>query len=138
MRLQDGKDQLNNLLRARRIDSETLLAAASCYKALKHPGGVLPIIANALKHSPKDLQLHMVGASLCYQVRTTHTHTHTHTACSGSRLPLGLCEDIHRFAQHFSSRTSAIEGMLTANRMRRQRLVDIGVVTADQAEICPA
>ena len=48
-------------------------------------------------------------------------------------LPLGLCEDIYRFAQQFSSRIDEIEEMLTTNRIWKQRLVDIGVVTADQA-----
>lgn len=48
-------------------------------------------------------------------------------------LPIGLCEDIFKFAQQFASRIDEIEEMLTNNRIWKQRLVDIGVVTADQA-----
>ena len=48
-------------------------------------------------------------------------------------LPLGLCEDIYRFCQQFASRIDEMEEMLTGNRIWKQRLVDIGVVTRDQA-----
>jgi NADH dehydrogenase (ubiquinone) Fe-S protein 2 len=48
-------------------------------------------------------------------------------------LPIGLCEDIFKFTQQFASRIDEIEEMLTNNRIWKQRLVDIGVVTADQA-----
>ena len=48
-------------------------------------------------------------------------------------VPLGLCEDIYRFCQQFASRVDEMEEMLTTNRIWKQRLVDIGVVTADQA-----
>ena len=48
-------------------------------------------------------------------------------------LPLGLCEDIYRFARQFVSRIDEMEELLTGNRIWKQRLVDIGVVTADQA-----
>ena len=48
-------------------------------------------------------------------------------------LPLGLCEDLFRFSQQFASRIDEMEEMLTNNRIWKQRLVDIGVVTADQA-----
>jgi len=48
-------------------------------------------------------------------------------------LPIGLCEDIFRFSQQFASRIDEMEEMLTGNRIWKQRLVDIGVVTADQA-----
>ncbi len=48
-------------------------------------------------------------------------------------LPHGLCEDIWRFSQQFASRIDEMEEMLTNNRIWKQRLVDIGVVTADQA-----
>ncbi len=37
------------------------------------------------------------------------------------------------FAQQFASRIDETEEMLTNNRIWKQRLVDIGVVTADQA-----
>lgn len=48
-------------------------------------------------------------------------------------LPLGLCEDIYYFATHFASRIDEMEEMLTNNRIWKQRLVDIGVVTAEEA-----
>lgn len=48
-------------------------------------------------------------------------------------LPLGLCEDIYKFARQFASRIDEIEEMLTSNRIWKQRLVDVGVVSAEQA-----
>ena len=48
-------------------------------------------------------------------------------------LPLGFCDDVHVFCQHFASRIDEMEEMLTNNRIWKQRLVDIGVVTADEA-----
>ena len=48
-------------------------------------------------------------------------------------LPVGLCEDIFKFCQQYASRIDEMEEMLTGNRIWKQRLVDIGVVTADQA-----
>uniref|UniRef100_A0A6G9IF32 NADH dehydrogenase [ubiquinone] iron-sulfur protein 2 n=12 Tax=Streptophytina TaxID=131221 RepID=A0A6G9IF32_9VIRI len=48
-------------------------------------------------------------------------------------MPLGLSEDIFRFAEQFASRIDELEEMLTNNRIWKQRLVDIGVVTAQQA-----
>lgn len=48
-------------------------------------------------------------------------------------MPLGLSEDIFIFTQQFASRIDEIEEMLTNNRIRKQRLVDIGTVTAQQA-----
>ena len=48
-------------------------------------------------------------------------------------LPLGLSEDIYRFAQQFSSRIDEMEELLTTNRIWKQRLVDVGIVTAAQA-----
>jgi NADH dehydrogenase (ubiquinone) Fe-S protein 2 len=48
-------------------------------------------------------------------------------------LPMGLCEDIYRFSQQFASRIDEMEEMLTNNRIWKQRLVDIGIVTATQA-----
>lgn len=48
-------------------------------------------------------------------------------------LPLGLCEDIHQFANHFIHRVDEMEEMLTGNRIWKQRLVDVGIVNYDEA-----
>jgi NADH dehydrogenase (ubiquinone) Fe-S protein 2 len=48
-------------------------------------------------------------------------------------LPLSICEDIFIFAQQFSSRLDELEEMLTNNRIWKQRLVDVGVVSAEKA-----
>jgi NADH:ubiquinone oxidoreductase subunit D len=48
-------------------------------------------------------------------------------------LPIGLLEDISRFIDQFIFRINEIEELLTTNRIFRQRLVDIGVTTADFA-----
>jgi NADH dehydrogenase (ubiquinone) Fe-S protein 2 len=48
-------------------------------------------------------------------------------------LPLGLCEDIYQFANHFIHRVDEIEEMLTSNRIWKQRLVDVGIVNYDEA-----
>ncbi len=48
-------------------------------------------------------------------------------------LPLGLCDDIYVFASQFSTRLDEIEEILTNNRIWKQRLVDIGVVSAKDA-----
>ncbi|KAL0836334.1 hypothetical protein Bca101_088223 [Brassica carinata] len=49
-------------------------------------------------------------------------------------LPLGLCRDIDSFTQQFASRINELEEMSTGNRIWKQRLVDIGTVTAQQAK----
>ncbi|ERN18108.1 hypothetical protein AMTR_s03399p00004430 [Amborella trichopoda] len=49
-------------------------------------------------------------------------------------LPLGLSEDIYRFTQQFASRIDEMEEMLTNNRIWKQRLVDVGIVSAEQAK----
>jgi len=48
-------------------------------------------------------------------------------------LPLGLAGDIYRWAGSFASRIDEMEEMLTGNRIWKQRLVDVGVVSVDQA-----
>lgn len=50
-----------------------------------------------------------------------------------SDLPLGLLDDIYQFATQFSSRIDEMEELLTNNRIWKQRLVDIGVVTPEDA-----
>ena len=49
-------------------------------------------------------------------------------------LPKGLLTDIFLFKEQFKLRLLEIEEMLTENRIWKQRLVDIGVVTLDQAQ----
>jgi NADH dehydrogenase (ubiquinone) Fe-S protein 2 len=48
-------------------------------------------------------------------------------------LPIGLLDDIYNFSVQFSSRIDEIEELLTSNRIWKQRLVSIGIVTALQA-----
>ena len=48
-------------------------------------------------------------------------------------IPLGLCEDIYRFAEQFSSRIDELEELLSENRIWKQRLVGVGVITHEQA-----
>ena len=48
-------------------------------------------------------------------------------------MPIGLSEDIYKWARQFASRIDEMEEMLTSNRIWKQRLVDIGVVSGDLA-----
>jgi len=48
-------------------------------------------------------------------------------------LPVGLLQDIHAWADQFASRLDEMEELLTSNRIFKQRLVDIGVISASQA-----
>jgi len=48
-------------------------------------------------------------------------------------LPKGLLDDIYLFIEQFHIRLEEMEEMLTENRIWKQRLVDIGVVSADYA-----
>ncbi|MFQ5617879.1 MAG: NADH-quinone oxidoreductase subunit D [Rhodospirillales bacterium] len=48
-------------------------------------------------------------------------------------LPSGLAEDIDGWADHFPSFVDDCETLLTENRIFKQRTVDIGVITAEQA-----
>jgi NADH dehydrogenase (ubiquinone) Fe-S protein 2 len=48
-------------------------------------------------------------------------------------LPLGLLDDLHIFINQFSLRIDEIEELLTGNRIWKERLVDIGVVSAKKA-----
>ena len=48
-------------------------------------------------------------------------------------IPKGLLDDIYMFTEQFNLRLIEMEDMLTENRIWKQRLVDIGVVTADDA-----
>jgi len=48
-------------------------------------------------------------------------------------LPKGLLDDIFIFVEQFTLRLTEVEDMLTENRIWKQRLVDIGVVTQKDA-----
>lgn len=48
-------------------------------------------------------------------------------------LPVGLSEDIFKFTKQFSSRIDELEELLTENRIWKQRLIDVGVLTLEQA-----
>jgi NADH dehydrogenase (ubiquinone) Fe-S protein 2 len=50
-----------------------------------------------------------------------------------SDLPLGILDDINTFCSQFTIRLDEIEEMLTGNRIWKERLVDIGVVSAKNA-----
>jgi NADH:ubiquinone oxidoreductase subunit D len=50
-----------------------------------------------------------------------------------SDLPHNFLEDLFVFIKQFSIRINEIEEMLSANRIWKQRLVDIGIVSAKQA-----
>jgi NADH dehydrogenase (ubiquinone) Fe-S protein 2 len=48
-------------------------------------------------------------------------------------IPKGLLDDIYMFTEQFNLRLIEMEDMLTENRIWKQRLVDVGVVTANDA-----
>jgi NADH-quinone oxidoreductase subunit D len=48
-------------------------------------------------------------------------------------LPNGLAEEIAEFILHFPKKLDDVDNLLTDNRIFKQRMVDIGVVTADEA-----
>lgn len=48
-------------------------------------------------------------------------------------LPAGLLNDIYLFVEQFTLRLTEVEEMLTDNRIWKQRLVDIGVVSSSDA-----
>jgi NADH dehydrogenase (ubiquinone) Fe-S protein 2 len=50
-----------------------------------------------------------------------------------SDLPLGFLDDLHSFVLKFSKRLNDIEELLTNNRIWRNRLISIGVITASQS-----
>jgi len=48
-------------------------------------------------------------------------------------MPIGMSDDIYKFIKQFSYRLIEMEELLTANRIWKQRLVDIGIVTKEKA-----
>jgi NADH dehydrogenase (ubiquinone) Fe-S protein 2 len=49
-------------------------------------------------------------------------------------LPIGLLSDVYLFINQFNIKLTEIEEMLTENKIWKQRLIDIGVVTAKNAK----
>ena len=49
-------------------------------------------------------------------------------------LPLGFLSDVYLFIKQFNARINEIEALLTQNRIWKQRLINIGVVTKKEAE----
>lgn len=50
-----------------------------------------------------------------------------------SDLPIGFLDDVYIFSEQFNKRLNEMEDMLTENNIWKQRLVDIGVVSAKEA-----
>ena len=50
-------------------------------------------------------------------------------------MPPGLADDIMKFCEHFPKVLDDIEGLLTENRIFKQRNVDIGVINRAEAEM---
>jgi len=48
-------------------------------------------------------------------------------------IPIGLLSDIYLFCEQFSARLDEIEDLLSSNRIWKQRLVDVGVVSYSDA-----
>jgi NADH dehydrogenase (ubiquinone) Fe-S protein 2 len=48
-------------------------------------------------------------------------------------LPVGLLDDIYLFVEQFPTRLDEIEEMLSGNRIWKERLVDVGIVSAKDA-----
>lgn len=48
-------------------------------------------------------------------------------------LPIGFLDDVYQFSNQFNARLDEIEEMLTGSRIWKERLVDIGIVSAKRA-----
>jgi NADH dehydrogenase (ubiquinone) Fe-S protein 2 len=48
-------------------------------------------------------------------------------------IPIGFLDDLYIFAEQFSLRVDEMEEMLTTNRIWKQRLINVGVVTSKEA-----
>jgi len=48
-------------------------------------------------------------------------------------MPLGLMDDIYEFSSKFAERLDEVEDVLTSNRIWKQRTIDIGIITAEEA-----
>ena len=59
----------------------------------------------------------------------------TSTSETEPLLPPGLTDDIMKFCEHFPKVLDDIDGLLSENRIFKQRNVDIGVLNREQAEM---
>merc|ERR1719186_660086 len=48
-------------------------------------------------------------------------------------IPIGLLDDIYEFISKFSERLDEVEDLITDNRLWKQRTIDIGVISAEDA-----
>ena len=48
-------------------------------------------------------------------------------------IPIGLLDDIYEFITKFSERLDEVEDIVTDNRLWKQRTIDIGVISAEDA-----
>ncbi|KAL1115616.1 hypothetical protein AAG570_005906 [Ranatra chinensis] len=48
-------------------------------------------------------------------------------------MPLGLLDDIYHFVSKFGERIDEVEDMLTENRIWKERTIDIGIISAEDA-----
>ncbi|RKO96634.1 hypothetical protein CXG81DRAFT_12492 [Caulochytrium protostelioides] len=49
-------------------------------------------------------------------------------------LPIGILEDIHKWAVQFNDRINELEEALSNNRVWKNRVIEVGTVTAEQAQ----
>ena len=48
-------------------------------------------------------------------------------------IPIGLLDDIYEFITKFSERLDEVEDIVTDNRLWKQRTIDIGVISSEDA-----
>ena len=48
-------------------------------------------------------------------------------------IPIGLLDDIYEFITKFSERLDEVEDLITDNRLWKQRTIDIGVISSEDA-----
>ena len=48
-------------------------------------------------------------------------------------IPIGLLDDIYEFITKFSERLDEVEDLITDNRLFKQRVIDIGIISAEDA-----
>ena len=48
-------------------------------------------------------------------------------------IPIGLLDDIYEFITKFSERLDEVEDLITDNRLWKQRTIDIGIISSEDA-----